>query len=79
MKEMRHLTKAALRFLSRVLIAAIKLGLLFVSGVIALLASAARTSSAADSISGSVRGGELNLRTGRFDDGTDPDGFYDFE
>ena len=40
------------------------------------LAGAAETTLADDEFSSSVRGGLLNYRTGKFDDGTDPAGIY---
>lgn len=40
------------------------------------LAGAAETTPADDELSSSVRGGLLNYRTGKFDDGTDPAGIY---
>ena len=52
------------------------------AGVSALLAAvrflavAAKTTPANDDLSSSVRGGLLNYRTGKFDDGTDPAGIY---
>ena len=40
------------------------------------LAGAAETTPADDELGSSVRGGLLNYRTGKFDDGTDPAGIY---
>jgi hypothetical protein len=40
------------------------------------LAGAAETTPADDELSSMVRGGLLNYRTGKFDDGTDPGGIY---
>jgi hypothetical protein len=40
------------------------------------LASSAETAPADDELSRSVRGGLLNYRTAKFDDGTDPAGIY---
>ena len=42
-----------------------------------LLADAAETTPADDELSSSVRGGLLNFRTGKLDDGTDPTGWYE--
>ncbi len=69
----------ATKTLARLFTVCVRLGLLFLGGAIAFLAAAARTTPANDPLGSSIRGGELNLRTGQFDDGTDPDGFYDFE
>jgi len=41
-----------------------------------ILASGSATTHANDTFNGSVRGGDLNFRTGKFDDGTDPAGWY---
>ena len=41
------------------------------------LAVAAKTTPANDDLSSSVRGGLLNYRTGKLDDGTDPVGWYE--
>lgn len=42
-----------------------------------MLASNAKTEPANDELSHSVRGGVLNYRTGKLDDGTDPVGWYE--
>ena len=42
-----------------------------------LLVPGDRSKSAADELSSSVRGGILNYRTGKLDDGTDPYGWYE--
>ena len=53
------------------------------AGVSALLTAvrfltvAAKTTPANDDLSSSVRGGLLNYRTGKLDDGTDPVGWYE--
>ena len=52
------------------------LGSLAVS-LIGILAESAETKPADDELSSSIRGGILNYRTGKFDDGTDPGGLYD--
>ena len=41
-----------------------------------LIASGDSTTQEDDALDSSVRGGELNFRTGKFDDGTDPAGWY---
>ena len=48
----------------------------FFAGAIRLLAGSAQTTPANDELSSSIRGGLLNYRTGKFDDGTDPAGIY---
>lgn len=42
-----------------------------------LFVASAHTSPPDDEISSSIRGGILNYRTGKLDDGTDPGGLYD--
>lgn len=49
----------------------------FFSRAIGLLAASAQTSPANDELNSSIRGGELNYRTGKLDDGTDPVGWYE--
>ena len=49
----------------------------FFAGAIGLLASSARTTQADDELSSAIRGGVLNYRTGKLDDGTDPYGWYE--
>ena len=41
------------------------------------LAGSAQTSPANDELNSSIRGGVLNYRTGKLDDGTDPYGWYE--
>lgn len=41
------------------------------------LAGSAQTSAANDELNSSIRGGVLNYRTGKLDDGTDPYGWYE--
>jgi len=55
----------------------IQIVLQFIGCAIELLAASARTSPANDKLSSSIRGGVLNYRTGKFDDGTDPAGIYE--
>jgi hypothetical protein len=45
--------------------------------VLGLLGASTKTSPADDELSSSIRGGILNYRTGKLDDGTDPGGLYD--
>lgn len=44
---------------------------------IRFLGDAAETTPSDDALSSSVRGGILNYRTGKLDDGTDPVGWYE--
>jgi hypothetical protein len=53
-----------------------RVGLRLLGRTIGLLAASAQTSPADDELSSSIRGGVLNHRTGKFDDGTDPAGIY---
>lgn len=46
-------------------------------GAVRLLAATAETTPADDELSSSIRGGILNYRTGKLDDGTDPYGWYE--
>ena len=52
-------------------------GAIFVRRAVGLLAAGAQTSPANDELSSSIRGGVLNYRTGKLDDGTDPYGWYE--
>lgn len=52
-------------------------GLRLVAGAVGVFASNAKTEPANDELSHSVRGGVLNYRTGKLDDGTDPVGWYE--
>lgn len=51
--------------------------LTFIGRVVGMIAASAQTSSANDELNSSVRGGVLNYRTGKLDDGTDPYGWYE--
>lgn len=51
-------------------------GLRLIGNLIQFLAGSAQTTPADDELSSSIRGGLLNYRTGKFDDGTDPAGIY---
>ena len=67
------------KFLNRlvgVLLVAVRFVLEFLAESVRLLASSARTTPADDELSSTIRGGDLNFRTGKFDDGTDPAGWY---
>jgi len=65
----KHLVKAIL--------AAIRFVMEFLSEAVRLLASSARTTPADDELNNSFRGGIMNHRTGKFDDGSDPAGWYE--
>lgn len=49
----------------------------FVASLVGLLASSAKTSDANEATANAARGGVLNYRTGKLDDGTDAGGWYD--
>ncbi len=49
----------------------------FVASVVTLLAASAKTSDATEATANAARGGIFNHRTGKFDDGTDPAGWYE--
>jgi len=49
----------------------------FAAGVVGLLAVSAKTGSGTEASANAARGGILNHRTGKFDDGTDPAGWYE--
>ena len=57
--------------------AAVRAGINLVRGAVALLAAAPDPTPEEDALNSAIRGGELNHRTGRFDDGTDPAGWYE--
>jgi len=56
---------------------AIRLCLSLLTSAADLLVRSAETSPADDELNSSVRGGVLNYRTGKLDDGTDPYGWYE--
>ena len=60
-----------------VLLAASRIVLGFLAETVVLLASSVRTTPADDELSSSIRGGVMNHRTGKFDDGSDPAGWYE--
>jgi len=49
----------------------------FATALIGLLASSTKTSDANEASENAARGGVLNYRTGKFDDGTDAAGWYE--
>lgn len=61
----------------RVLYGGVRAVLGFLRRVVGLLAATAQTSPANDELNSSIRGGVLNYRTGKLDDGTDPVGWYE--
>jgi hypothetical protein len=50
---------------------------LFLLRIVDLLAGSVQTTPADDELNTSVRGGVLNYRTGKLDEGTDPYGWYE--
>jgi hypothetical protein len=60
-----------------VLLAASRIMLGFLAETVEFLASTIRTTPADDELSSSIRGGVMNHRTGKFDDGSDPAGWYE--
>lgn len=68
--------KRVLRAGGKLTIATIGAGVGALLAAVRFLAAAAETTPADDELSSSVRGGLLNYRTGKFDDGTDPAGIY---
>lgn len=48
-------------------------------GAVLLLAAAPDPTPKEGALNSAIRGGELNDRTGRFDDGTDPAGWYEHD
>ena len=71
----RHYFGVALRLLW----SATRIAVRILAGMTSFLAASARTTPASDVLNSSVTGGELNFRSGKFDDGTDPAGIYDLE
>lgn len=71
----RHYFGVALRLLW----SATRIAVRILAGMTCFLAANARTTPASDVLNSSIRGGELNFRSGKFDDGTDPAGIYDLE
>ena len=57
--------------------AAVRVGINLVRDTVAFLAAAPDPTPEEDALNSAIRGGELNHRTGRFDDGTDPAGWYE--
>jgi hypothetical protein len=68
--------KKVLKTSGKLAVATVAAGVSVLFAGVRFLAGAAETTPADDELSSSVRGGLLNYRTGKFDDGTDPAGFY---
>lgn len=49
----------------------------FMAGVVGMLAESAKIPDTNDATNHAARGGVLNYRTGKLDDGTDPYGWYE--
>ena len=49
----------------------------FLAGLVGILVEGAKVPDTNDATNHAVRGGVLNYRTGKLDDGTDPYGWYD--
>ncbi len=56
---------------------AVRVGINFLCGAVGLLAAAPEPTPEEDRLNSTIRGGDLNHRTGQFDDGTDPAGWYE--
>jgi len=63
--------------LGRISVAAVGLLGSLTAGLVGLLAASAETSDDDGATANAARGGALNFRTGKFDDGTDPAGWYE--
>lgn len=74
--EEPNTVKRVFKAVGRLTIATISAGIGALLAAVRFLAGAAETTPADDELSSSVRGGLLNYRTGKFDDGTDPAGIY---
>lgn len=65
--------RTALRTLYRM----VGVGLRLIGSIAGFLGASAETAPAKDELNSSIRGGVLNYRTGKLDDGTDPYGWYE--
>lgn len=72
---MKHIIRQTLDVTS----AAILLGGQVLRSAAALLAEAPEPTQREDASNSAMRGGDLNHRTGRFDDGSDPSGWYEHD
>lgn len=70
---MKQFARRSVAFVSIVVRASCEL----LQGMFALLVGAPDPTREDDAVNNAVRGGELNHRTGQFDDGTDPGGWYE--
>ena len=52
-------------------------GLRLIGSIVGFLAASAQTAPAKEELDSSIRGGVLNYRTSKLDDGTDPHGWYE--
>ncbi len=68
----RHYFGVALRLLW----SATRIAVRILAGMTSFLLANARTTPASDVLNSSIRGGVLNYRTGKLDNGTDPYGWY---
>ena len=64
------------QFLLRIASKAIRFAFSLISTFLDLLTTSETQAQGDDYLSSSIRGGVLNFRTGKFDDGTDPAGIY---
>jgi hypothetical protein len=56
---------------------AVRVGTNLLRGAVGLLATAPDPTPEEDVLNSAIRGGELNYRTGQFDDGTESAGWYE--
>jgi len=70
---MKSLLRRTLRFVTFILGSSVS----FLLFALRVLAGSAQPAAADDELNSSVRGGVLNYRTGKLDDGTDPVGWYE--
>lgn len=61
----------------RTLYRMVGVGLRLIGSIAGFLGASAETAPAKDELNSSIRGGVLNYRTGKLDDGTDPYGWYE--
>jgi hypothetical protein len=69
--------RAVIRHSIGIFAAAVRVGINLLSGAVGLLATAPDPTPEEDARNSAIRGGELNHRTGQFDNGTDPAGWYE--
>ena len=72
-------TQPRIRRSIRLTMAVILASVRFIGAAIGFIAASTQTAPADDELSSSIRGGTLNHRTGKFDDGTDPAGIYELD